>query len=259
MIVQLATGLRRWSRAGPVAVSALAFVLAFAPLGAWMRGDWAAGGEGAAWIGVCGQGVSLAAVWLNLQLLDLPGMILRWTAMLCAMMLPLLALPIEHIERTTFRRDLPRSVALFVAAYLVAWIPMAAVLMVAMMILRQVVARDLVFWVVAAGALTWSASPVAQWARNRAHRFLPLSVRGWAAWRDCLRFGFRTGTWCVAACWPWMLLCEAVAGSHLAALPLIALILVAERAMPPTPPRWQAPRLVSFLLVLRPYRDLGRA
>ena len=251
MIVQLAAGLKRWTRAGPVVISGLAFLLAFAP--------WSRGAEGGAWIGVCGQGLSLNALWLNLQLLDLPGLVLRWIAMLCAMMLPLLILPIEHIQRTTFRRDLPRSVGLFVAAYLTAWLPMAAALIVAMMLLRQLIAPEWVFWVVAAGALAWSASPIAQMARNRAHRLPPLSVQGWAAWRDCWRFGFRTGTWCVAACWPWMLLCEAIPGSHPVALPLIALILLAERAMPPGPPRWQAPRLVSFLALLRPYKDLGRA
>lgn len=251
MIALLASGLKRWTRAGPVAISGLALALAFAP--------WSRSAEGGGWIGVCGQTLSLEALWLNLQLMDLPGLALRWIAMLSAMMLPLLILPIEHIERTTFRRDLPRSVALFVGAYLAAWLPMAAALMLLMMPLRQMASPQLLFWTAAALALAWSASPMAQTARNRSHRFPPLSVSGWAAWRDCLRFGFRTGTWCVAACWPWMLLCEAVPGSHLLALPLIALILLAERAMPPAPPRWRAPRLVSFLAALRPYKDLGRA
>lgn len=247
MIAQIAAGLSRWSRAGAVAASGLAlFVMAYA-----LSRNIGAGP-------LCGQGLSLALFWLNLQLLDLPAWSLQWTAMLCAMMLPLLIQPLEHIERTTFRRHLPRAVALFVGAYLAAWTGAGVFVMFAALLTGQLLAPAAAVWGVLAGALLWSASPAAQRARNRAHRLPPLAVHGWAAWRDCLRFGGQAGTWCVLACWPWMLLCELVPGSRLLVVPALGLVLLAERAMPPTRPRWQLPRIVAFLIAVRPYRPLAQ-
>lgn len=246
MIVQVAAGLPRWSRAGPLAASVAALALASALA------------DGSGLVPLCGPGVSLDIFLLNAQLLDLPSWSLQWTAMLCAMMLPLLVLPIEHIERTTFRRGLPRSVALFVAAYLAAWLLPGMGVMLLVLLLRQL-APGAALWIALGAAVMWSASPLAQRARNRSHRLRPLAVHGWAAWRDCLRFGGSTGAWCVVACWPWMVVCEMLPGARAVAVAALGLLLLAERAMPPARPRWQLPRFVAFLLALRPrYRDLGR-
>ncbi len=246
MIIQIAVGLSRWSRAGPLAVSCAAFVVAFAPP------SLAGPSE------ICGRASSLTVFWLNLETLDLSAWALRWTAMLCAMMVPLLILPIEHIERTTLRRNLQRSIVVFVTAYLAVWIPAGAIIAVIATLLRETTSPDLIIWGVVAAVLLWSASPIAQVARNRAHRRMPLAVQGWAAFGDCLHFGSRTGWWCISACWPWMLLCETLPVPHAITLPLVSAVLLAERAMPPTMPHWQLPRFAAFVLAMRPYNALGR-
>ena len=185
----------------------------------------------------------------------------EWLAMFCAMMLPLLVQPVDHIMRTTLRRRLPRSLAAFILCYALAWLPAAALINVAAAVLRWSVYPAVLAIATLAGALVWSASPPAQAARNRAHRLMPLEIRGIRADRDCCRFGLVTGSRCAVACWPWMLLSQTVyggAGAGVGAMLAVTAVLVAERAMPPRAPRWQLPRVIGFLVALRPYRDFGR-
>lgn len=251
MIARLTRQVQAPTTAGPLGASLLAFLLI------------AASGRPGGLPALCGGNIVPAAAlvmgrlqWLTF---DPWRWSLDWLIMLCAMMLPLLVQPLDHIVRTTLKTRLVRSTAAFVAGYFAAWIPgaivlgsVAAVLMV-MLVPPVLVPTALVF------ALIWSASPIAQCARNRSHRFIPLEVRGTKADLGCLRFGLRTGLWCAAACWPWMLLCLVVPGRGVGVMLPVAAILLAERVMPPCSPRWQLPRLFAFLAALRPYRDLGRA
>jgi len=211
---------------------------------------------------LCGPGLSAAALlalgrmeWLGFDPARWAG---EWLAMFCAMMLPLLVQPVDHIVRTTLPARLPRSLAAFILCYALAWLPAAASISIIAALLRWSISPAVLAAGAMIGALAWSASPLAQAARNRAHRLLPLEIRGIRADRDCCRFGLFTGAHCAMACWPWMLLSQVIHDSGAAIMLAVTAVLAAERAMPPLAPRWQLPRVIGFIVALRPYRDLGR-
>lgn len=216
----------------------------------------------AAWLSVRnGAGLLLLASlsgWLVLVGLDQRGVIALCTpsgrapdaamfavsafAMIVAMMAPLLAQPLAYIWNRSLARRRRRAIALFIAAYVVVW-------MVAVGLLQVAAAELAAFaggWIVAVGLmLLWHAAPARQNALNRCHGLPNLSAFGWRADGDCLRFGFRTGLWCVGACWAAMLLPMVLATGHLLAMPVVAAFLLVERQLPGRAPRWRLPFRLS--------------
>lgn len=188
-------------------------------------------------------------------LFDVAGSLYGWLLMFCAMMLPLVVLPVDHIARTTLRSRLPATIGAFLVGYMVAWLPIGLAVTLLAAAIRIVAGTAWGPAIAAIAAMVWSASPLAQMARNRAHRQPPLAIGKGEAERDCAIFGWRTGSWCALACWPWMVVGMPAGDS---VLPMLAItgVLLAERAMPPGAPRWQLPRFAAFALALRPYPAL---
>jgi predicted metal-binding membrane protein len=96
-------------------------------------------------------------------------------------------------------------------------------------------------------ALLWSASPWQRAALNRGHRLARISLFGWAAARDCVRFGVVHGGWCVASCWPWMLAAMVAKDWHLPFMVAAGAIMLGERLAQPNRPRWHWPVLLTAL------------
>jgi predicted metal-binding membrane protein len=88
-------------------------------------------------------------------------------------------------------------------------------------------------------ALLWRVCPLRQVCLNRCHLLPRLSPFGLAADRDCLRFGARTGAWCVGACWALMVVPLVVDGLHLVAMLVVMLLMLNERLAPTRPVRWR--------------------
>jgi hypothetical protein len=112
---------------------------------------------------------------------------------------------------------------------------------------------------VLATAIVWSASPIAQFGRNRCHRLVPIYPFGAARIHDSLAQGVITGAPCALACWPWMIAPMLVHNWMPAATFLAALILFLDRLEPPTRCRWRVP---PWLWALRqraaPQKVVGR-
>jgi predicted metal-binding membrane protein len=159
----------------------------------------------------------------------------EWTLMIVAMMFPLLVPMIGYVAARSYAVRRERSVALFVAGYVLAWAAAAAVASVMLIAARSGLAllgvAPLAGLIGCALAALWQTSAAKARAVNRCHGTVPLRPAGLAADRDAMRFGLLHGSRCVRACLPTMVL--PLLGSHgIAAMAVIFAILLAERARP---------------------------
>ena len=164
---------------------------------------------------------------------------LSWFLMLIAMMTPILAGPLYHLWMRSFARRRWRAIAVFVAGYLVIWMSMALVLVLAVAVLRIAAGwLSLPVGVLAiAIALFWQAAPVKQFCLNRCHWTPRIGAFGWSADVDCARYGLVNGLWCVGTCWALMLvpITATDMSTHLILMAGVAMIMVTERLLPGRP------------------------
>lgn len=179
---------------------------------------------------------------------SLAGLALGWLAMTLAMMPLLVAGPLAHVRRCSLPRRRLRAMLWFALGYGSCWALAGAALAPAALLLAVVLAPGPAAGLSLAVAVAWSASPVAQMARNRCHRTLRIGAFGLAADRDCLRQGIATGVACVGTCWPWMLLPALAGKAHLAVMAAVAVLLLADRLAPAGPVRWRVPSALEVLL-----------
>jgi len=196
------------------------------------------------------------ALRLALALNPPARLLTEWASMLLAMMPPLLAVPLMHVWRSSQPRRRVRAITCFVLGYGCVWLTVGPVLIGLALLLQFVAGQGAVAF---AGAVLlaslWSASPWQRIALNRGHRLSRIGLFGWAADRECLTFGAVHAVWCVASCWPWMLVPLAAASWHIPAMLVTGAIMLLERLGPPGWPRWRWPAFLA-LLDLRPIRVL---
>ena len=169
-----------------------------------------------------------------------PGqLVTAWTAMLLAMLPPMVAVPIMRLRDNALRRNRQMLVAVFVLGYGGVWLAAGLLALVLSGLLAQTASP---FVIAAALTALWHGSPARQCVLNGCHRRPLLRAFGRQAVADTLRHGLRSGSLCVAACLPLMLLSARAGGVHLAAMALAGLWLAVERQLPPRPPRWLLPR-----------------
>lgn len=164
-----------------------------------------------------------------------------WIVMLVAMMPPLLAEPMRHVWFASLPRRRTWAAVLFVSAYVFVWTLAAPVLLLLTWTCRGSGSEMQDVAVGLGAAMLWSASPLAQHARNRCHRVLRVGATGHRADRECVSYGLYAGAMCVAVCWPWMLVVLLVESAHLAVMLAIGLWLIMDRLFPPRRPAWQLP------------------
>lgn len=169
-----------------------------------------------------------------------------WALMLLAMMPPLLAAPLMHVWRSSLPRRRLRALALFTLGYGSVWMT-AGPILIGLALLLQLVAREGAFIGALLLATVWSASPWQRAALNRSHRLRRIGLFGWAADRDCWRFGTMHALWCVASCWAWMLAPLAAGTWHVPAMAFAGAVILCERLAAPDRPRWRLPAFVRLL------------
>lgn len=196
----------------------------------------------------CGDGAArlfaamgpVDAVSLLLRFNPTDRLILGWTAMMLAMMPPLLATPVMHVWRSSMPRRRPRAIVLFVFGYAGMWLAAGIPMLIGALGLRVATGGGALTAALAI-ALAWSASPWRRSASNRAHRLSAIRPFGVAADRSCLDFGIRHGAWCVASCWAWMMVPLVAGRAHVPVMLLVAAAMLVERLAPPGAPRWRTP------------------
>ncbi len=177
--------------------------------------------------------------------------IAEWLLMILAMMFPLLVPMIRHVAARSFAARRERSVALFVAGYLLVWLVAAAAASVALVAARAgSQALGLAPWAGLIGCMAaalWQLSAAKVRAVNRCHGVVALRPWAQGADRDAVGFGLLHGTRCVQACLPVMVL--PLAGGHgLGAMAAVFAILLAERAR--DEPQYRLSAIILLLLGL---------
>ncbi|MHA7774296.1 copper chaperone [Roseibium sp. M-1] len=172
-------------------------------------------------------------------------LVAEWLVMLAAMMSLLLTAPITHVRRSSAPARRWRATAIFCLGYGAVWTASASVLICAALAVNAAFDGALAVLFAVSLALLWSACPLHRLALNRSHRFGRIGLRGFAADRDCLRFGGVHAAYCIASCWAWMLVPLSAGDWHFVAMVFVTAVLLTERLTPGTPPRWQVPPAFS--------------
>lgn len=197
--------------------------------------------------------------WL---LLNPPSLLsLAWLGMLLAMMPLLLQQPAAYLWQRSLSRRRWRAIAMFVAAYFAVWM-LAGVVLLALAIGLQAWAAGRVL-PLGLGALMltllWQAAPARQLALNLCHHQPRIAAFGWRADRDVLHYAATHASWCITACWAWMLLPLLVGPAHLPVMLVVTVLLAFERTRPARAARWRWPLQEAKLLpkiIQQPRRNL---
>ena len=194
---------------------------------------WALGLSGAAWAWLAAAAMRAGG---HVHGGDLARAAAGWTAMVLAMMLPLIVPHLRFAAQRSLWRRRHRAVGGVLVGYVAVWLAAGALALVAWRAIGAVVPAAVASgsgaaWLLVSGAAVWHALPRRQQALAACHHERPLAPRGWQADRDCLRYGGEVGVRCVAACGGLMLACAAT-GHGLAPMLLATGIAVVERRSP---------------------------
>ena len=156
-----------------------------------------------------------------------------WVVMVMAMMFPMLIGPIRRTAACSLWRRRHHAIVGFLLGYLATWLIFGLVAAVAVFQFQEhtsLQAAELAA-VVFAVALVWQRTAVKRRSVLACHRTQSLAPSGWRADRDCLRYGWMIGSWCLVSCGFLMLGCM-VAGHGLPAMVGVTAVGLIERSRP---------------------------
>lgn len=175
------------------------------------------------------------------------GLALDWALMTIAMMSLLTSQQIAYVWRSVGRPFRLAAVTSFFVAYIGCWCLFGLALVPAVVLSVSAFGLGVVLPLAMAVAIVWSASPVAQFARNGCHTWSRLNGFGLKAAWDSARHGIRIGSYCVLVCWPWMLLPALSPAAHFETMIVVGLLLFADRIALASQVRWRIPPFVETL------------
>jgi predicted metal-binding membrane protein len=178
----------------------------------------------------------LRAAW---QTQAITYLMIGWSVMAIAMVPPLAMGLLRHVSVRSFQPRRHRAIAEFLGAAMVCWLlaglaALPLVLSIPMSPAGQSMATAGAFGL----AALWQLTPMKRSALRRCHRTFPLAPHGWQADRDCLRYGFTHGAYCVASCWAMML--AAMLSVHASLAMLFVQVIAIEERREREPPRARA-------------------
>lgn len=151
-----------------------------------------------------------------------------WVVMTVAMMLPLTVPSLRHVARMVPRSARSVALATFCSAFVVAWLPGAA-LAVWIHSRLPVSAGIVAAAFVAAGA--WELTSIKRTALLRCHRTAVIRAAQPGRRRTCWQYGLRRGAWCAASCGP-LMVALALSGHTPLPLLLVSLGVTVQRYSP---------------------------
>ena len=168
-----------------------------------------------------------------------------WSAMVVAMMLPIVAPQARWLALRSLRTRRAATMAMFAAGYLMVWVVVGSVAVVVLAPTQGVRWSVPLVLLVAAG---YQVSAVRQRALDRCGVLQAPRIRGWGASLDCLRSGGRSGVSCVRTCWALMI---PMAVSHqLWLMVAVFAVMWHERRPRPNPERRAVRSLEAGVLVV---------
>ncbi len=227
-------------------VATAAVLLLLAALGWWETTRQADGMTGMV------QGIAQVGTAMKFDM-AVPLFLAMWTSMMIAMMFPTIA-PIVLLHRLVIRRrggGVAPSVV-FVGGYLVVWVAIGVVPLVALLGFREV--SDATTWVPRVGGAVLAVAGAYQFTKWKATclnacrsplTFLATHDFG-SGWRGTLRAGISHGAYCLGCCWALMTVLFVVGLMNLAWMAAIAVVFLAEKNWKHAP---QLPKVVGTALV----------
>jgi len=155
--------------------------------------------------------------------------LLAWSLMVVAMMPPLAIAPLRVTASRSLwaRRD--RAVACFMFGFLGLWLLTGTAAVGFAALATHVVSQTGLLAATGFGiAAAWQLTPAKARAIVACHATAPLSLSGWRADLDCVRYGWRIGKSCLVSCWAMMTACV-LAGHGLVAAVCIGVVAISER------------------------------
>lgn len=197
------------------------------------------------------NGLSDASLQMLLKMNPMSNMMIGWTLMVFAMMLPKLITPIQHIYERSFKRQRFLSSILFVLGYAMIWVVIGFVMNGIILGLNLLMPNSFIPGIlVGLIALVWQFSPLKQRFLNRGHDHWSLAAFGWAANRDAFLFGSMHGVWCLCSGWALMLFPMLLPQGHNLAMLLVTIIMISEHMEHPQIPRWKFDLRLKLLKIL---------
>ena len=172
--------------------------------------------------------------------------LVAWSIMTLLMMVPVTLPAIRYLAFNSFRSRRPRAMAIYVTAYLLAWLVfgVVAIDLVSAGELLGITAPALAIVTLLAAA-AWQLVPWRRRALLSCRRTVPLPPSGWRADVACGRFAIQQAQHCMMICWPVMLLMAIVGHQLVPMLALTALVTAEEQA--PWRERLFAPMSIVFV------------
>jgi predicted metal-binding membrane protein len=164
------------------------------------------------------------------RLFGLPAILAGFALMAVAMMAPVLAGPLRQLVRRWSPDSRVRPAALFAFAYLCGWTAAGALLAVAAILIAAFASSALGAAAIAlAVGGSWQISPARAACLARCRRPPHLADGRFATVVAPLRAGATLAGWCIAACWPLMLLPLCSGKAHGPVMIVAGLIIAFER------------------------------
>ncbi|MGG5208710.1 DUF2182 domain-containing protein [Chryseobacterium sp. MIQD13] len=197
------------------------------------------------------EGPSKASLQMLLQMNPVSDLMLGWTLMVLAMMLPKLITPVQYICERNFKSRRFRSAILFIFGYTAVWIVMGFLMNALIVGLNFLMPNSYIpALLVGIIALIWQFSPIKQRYLNRGHDHIPLAAFGSEADRDALTFGIMHGIWCVGAGWALMLFPMLLPAGHNLAMIAVTFIMISEHMEHPRFPKWHFSLRLKLLRII---------
>lgn len=197
------------------------------------------------------KGPSIASLQMILQMNPISDLMIGWTLMVLAMMLPKLIAPVQYIYEYSFKSRRFWSALLFIFGYTAVWIVMGFFMNVVIVGLNLLLPNS---YMPAIGigiiAVIWQFSPIKQRCLNRGHDHVTLAAFGSEADRDALMFGIMHGIWCVGAGWALMLFPMLLPAGHNLAMLAVTFIMISEHMEHPRLPGWHFSFRLKLLRVI---------
>jgi predicted metal-binding membrane protein len=167
---------------------------------------------------------------------EMPLLALGWVVMLTAMMGPALMPAARHVALNTLSPQ--RTVAFFVAAYLLLWTGFAVAVSIGFLLPDRVFStgtgttdhRTFILAVVVAAAAGWQVTPAKRACLRACRAGGVLPAVGGRADRGAFMFGVRHGTACIGSCGPMMLIMLVAQGWQLLWMILLGGVIWLEKA-----------------------------
>lgn len=146
-----------------------------------------------------------------------------WIVMTVAMMIPGTLADLRSVALSSLWRRRQRTIALFLGAYVSAWVGFGAVALAVVPVVGLGAGSLL------AGAAAWELTAWKWRAVRRCHLIEPLPPRGRRADLACAAAGCRYAGGCLLSCWPMMLAMAAAGHGALALMVVLAGVATAEK------------------------------